>query len=60
VGLVVRLTFHRAGAEQQIVQKFQARHPEVPVTRALVQASGKMVLIDKLLFKLKQSGHKVE
>lgn len=30
-----------------------------PVFNALVQASGKMVLIDKLLTKLKESGHKV-
>ena len=55
------ISVHSAGAEQQIAQKFQVMqmHPGVPVTSALVQASGKMVLIDKLLFKLKQSGHKV-
>ncbi len=47
------------GAEHQIVRDFQARHSEIPVSSALVQASGKMVLIDKLLAKLKESGHKV-
>ena len=30
-----------------------------PVVQAMIQASGKFVLLDKLLPKLKQSGHKV-
>ena len=41
------------------MKDFQARHPQQPVFNALVQASGKMVLIDKLLARLKESGHKV-
>ena len=47
------------GAEQQIVADFQLRHANQPLYNALIQASGKMVLIDKLLAKLKESGHKV-
>ena len=49
-----------AGAEPKIVHDFQAQHPAQPVYNALVQASGKLVLIDKLLPKLKESGHKVQ
>lgn len=48
-----------AGAEQKIVADWQAERPTEPVTHSLVQASGKLVLIDKLLPKLKESGHKV-
>lgn len=47
------------GAEHQIVQDFQVRHPDQPLYNALIQASGKLVLIDKLLPKLKENGHKV-
>ena len=46
-----------AGAEQQIVEDFLRRHPDS--TNVLVQASGKLVLIDKLLPRLKANGHKV-
>ena len=48
-----------SGAEHQIVQDFQLRHPNQPLYNALIQASGKLVLIDKLLPKLKENGHKV-
>ena len=48
-----------AGAEQKIVTDWQSEKPSEPVARSLIQASGKLVLIDKLLPKLKQSGHKV-
>ena len=51
-------SFH-TGAEHQIVQDFQLRHPDQPLYNALIQASGKLVLIDKLLPKLKENGHKV-
>ena len=48
-----------AGAEPQIVEDYRLRHPNQPLFNALIQASGKMVLVDKLLTKLKESGHKV-
>ena len=48
------------GAEQQIVSDFKVRHPGRHTAGALIQASGKLVLIDKLLPKLKEKGHKVE
>ncbi|CAI8021600.1 Chromodomain-helicase-DNA-binding protein 7 [Geodia barretti] len=47
------------GAEQKIVADWQTEKPTEPVYRSLIQASGKLVLIDKLLPKLKESGHKV-
>ena len=43
----------------KIVSEFKETGQINPVFNALVQASGKMVLIDKLLTKLKESGHKV-
>ncbi|KAI9359264.1 SNF2 family N-terminal domain-containing protein [Zopfochytrium polystomum] len=46
------------GAEETIYSDFDADTPEKQYS-ALVQASGKMVLIDKLLRKLKAGGHKV-
>ncbi|KAJ3058365.1 choline dehydrogenase 6, partial [Podochytrium sp. JEL0797] len=45
------------GAEDAIIAEYGADTPEKQFS-ALVQASGKMVLIDKLLRKLKQGGHK--
>jgi len=48
------------GAEFKIVSEFKETGQSNPVFNALVQASGKMVLIDKLLTKLKESGHKVK
>ena len=41
------------------MQDFQVSHPHQYVSAALTQSSGKMVLVDKLLTKLKESGHKV-
>lgn len=46
------------GAEDQILEELNARTAEEQA-KALVQSSGKMVLIDKLLRKLKKGGHKV-
>ena len=47
------------GAEHTIVRDWQIQRPQEPVHQSLIQASGKLVLIDKLLPKLKESGHKV-
>ncbi|GMR53353.1 hypothetical protein PMAYCL1PPCAC_23548, partial [Pristionchus mayeri] len=51
------------GAEEQIVSEFKLLNPqwddEKLQQRSLVLASGKMVLMEKLLPKLKQDGHKV-
>lgn len=51
------------GAEEQIVSEMKVLHPNKTEDEAqfsaLVQASGKMVLVDKLLPKLLQDGHKV-
>lgn len=47
------------GAEQKIVSEFQLRYPGRHTIEALIQASGKLVLVDKLLPKLKEGGHKV-
>ncbi|KAJ3393137.1 hypothetical protein HDU92_007968 [Lobulomyces angularis] len=46
------------GAEDQIISEYSADTAEKQFA-ALIQASGKMVLIDKLLTKLKAGGHKV-
>lgn len=46
------------GAEDQIMEEYGATNP-IQQYEALIQASGKMVLIDKLLKKLKDGGHKV-
>ena len=43
-----------------MMKQQQSTSPESdPVVQAMIQASGKFVLLDKLLPKLKQSGHKV-
>ncbi|CAI5439291.1 unnamed protein product [Caenorhabditis angaria] len=51
------------GAEETILNDFKMMHPEwddeTLMNRALVQASGKVVLIEKLLPKLRKDGHKV-
>ena len=47
------------GAESKILDDFKARYPDRHFTDALVQASGKLVLISKLLPKLKEKGHRV-
>ncbi|KAL1425709.1 hypothetical protein MTO96_018879 [Rhipicephalus appendiculatus] len=49
------------GAEEQILQEYRLQHGDsLDMTlNALVQASGKLVLLDKLLPKLKDGGHRV-
>ncbi|KAE9551126.1 hypothetical protein FO519_005661 [Halicephalobus sp. NKZ332] len=51
------------GAEDQIMTEIRDMYPEKSaseqVPTGLIQASGKLVLIDKLLPKLRQDGHKV-
>ncbi|KAJ3129317.1 choline dehydrogenase 7 [Nowakowskiella sp. JEL0407] len=46
------------GAEDNILEELQATSPELQF-QALIDSSGKMVLLDKLLKKLKEGGHKV-
>jgi len=52
-----------SGAEDQILEDFQLnmQHSMEPdkMFQTMVQSSGKLVLIDKLLPKLKADGHKV-
>lgn len=53
-----------AGAEDMIIRetKEKEKKPELDmfdIHRLMVQSSGKLVLMDKLLPKLKQGGHKV-
>jgi chromodomain-helicase-DNA-binding protein 7 len=55
------------GAEEQIINEYlesnkQSREPVSPDSaslKAMIQASGKLVLVDKLLSKLKANGHRV-
>ncbi|XP_032875675.1 chromodomain-helicase-DNA-binding protein 7 isoform X2 [Amblyraja radiata] len=50
------------GAEEKILEEFKETHnPDIPdfQLQAMIQAAGKLVLIDKLLPKLKAGGHKV-
>jgi SNF2 family DNA or RNA helicase len=47
-----------SGAEDQILDELNANTAEAQA-KALIQSSGKMVLIDKLLTKLKKGDHKV-
>jgi SNF2 family DNA or RNA helicase len=47
------------GAEEQILGELNAEYSDEKQQKALIQSSGKMVLIDKLLRKLKVDGHKV-
>lgn len=47
------------GAEDQILSELNAEYSPEKQLQALIQSSGKMVLIDKLLKKLKAGGHKV-
>lgn len=50
-----------SGAEDQIQHDFRMAHGEdcEAYYKALINSSGKMVLIDKLLPKLKAGGHRV-
>ena len=47
------------GAESHITEEWQRFHPREESWQALVQASGKLVLVDKLLPKLREGQHKV-
>ncbi|XP_032738509.1 chromodomain-helicase-DNA-binding protein 7 isoform X4 [Lontra canadensis] len=50
------------GAEEKILEEFKETHnPDSPdfQLQAMIQAAGKLVLIDKLLPKLKAGGHRV-
>jgi len=55
------------GAEEQIINEYletnkQSKEPVSPDSaslKAMIQASGKLVLVDKLLSKLKANGHRV-
>lgn len=47
------------GAEEQIIQEFRSQHSDESTLNAIIQASGKLVLIDKLLPRLKDNGHRV-
>lgn len=50
------------GAEEKILEEFRESHsteqPDFQL-QAMIQAAGKLVLIDKLLPKLKAGGHRV-
>ena len=49
-----------AGAEENILTELRTKEGREPEhIQALIQASGKFVLLDKLLPKLKQTGHRV-
>lgn len=51
-----------SSAEEQIMDEFKLQHTKegnFSVLKGMVQASGKLVLIDKLLPKLKAGGHRV-
>ena len=56
------LIFFVPGAEENILSEMKTKQqgfePD-PIVQAMIQASGKFVLLDKLLPKLKQNGHKV-
>ena len=49
------------GAEEQIQYEMKVSHTSDPDLhhKALIQSSGKLVLVDKLLPKLKSNGHRV-
>lgn len=54
--------FWFVGAEEKIMEEFREGHQaELPDfhLQAMIQAAGKLVLIDKLLPKLKAGGHRV-
>ncbi|KAJ6220331.1 hypothetical protein RDWZM_006143 [Blomia tropicalis] len=47
------------GAEEQILHEFRQQQHEEATLNAIIQSSGKLVLIDKLLPRLKENGHRV-
>lgn len=60
---VFYLPLYDLGAEEQILMEFRAMHQNVTeddvYLQGMVQSSGKLVLIDKLLPRLRSGGHKV-
>lgn len=57
------MAFRCSGAEEKIIEEFRDSHsvtdmPDMAL-QAMIQAAGKLVLIDKLLPKLKAGGHRV-
>lgn len=58
---VLLTCFHSdTGAEENILSELRAKEGREPEhIQALIQASGKFVLLDKLLPRLKQDGHRV-
>lgn len=58
----VWILFPHPGAEEKIAEEFRDSHgTDVAdmALQAMIQAAGKLVLIDKLLPKLKAGGHRV-
>lgn len=58
----MRIVVADPGAEEKIAEEFRDSHgTDVPdmALQAMIQAAGKLVLIDKLLPKLKAGGHRV-
>ena len=53
------ILFVLPGAEHKIIEDFKVHYPSRHITESLIQASGKLVLVDKLLPKLREKGHKV-
>ncbi|XP_076818794.1 uncharacterized protein LOC143464735 isoform X2 [Clavelina lepadiformis] len=47
------------GAEDKIMHEQRGMHDDFNALQAMIQSSGKLVLIDKLLPRLKEGGHKV-
>ncbi|RWS09516.1 Kismet-like protein [Dinothrombium tinctorium] len=49
------------GAEEQVMHEYKQQHGDSPEAQlqAMIQASGKLVLIDKLLPRLRSDGHRV-
>lgn len=59
---LMNLNCFHTGAEEKIAEEFRDSHgTDVPdmALQAMIQAAGKLVLIDKLLPKLKAGGHRV-
>lgn len=53
--------FFPVGAEEQIINDYRMQHEESFDSNliAMIQASGKLVLMDKLLPRLRTDGHRV-
>lgn len=59
---LMNLNCFPTGAEEKIAEEFRDSHgTDIPdmALQAMIQAAGKLVLIDKLLPKLKAGGHRV-